>query len=242
MKRRNLLKILGIAAVVVGFPPNPAVAAEAEVAPEARMVVELVTAISSESSQVGDSIRFKVVEPLTINDCVLIKAGGELQGVVTVAQPSGRLGRAGRLGIEIKSEGMNGVELPLEIVRPSADGAKGKLGVVRRIAAPLAKVGRAVLAFGGRDTVPGQAAHLAAVDPELARDLATKSTGAADPLAEVELASDSKGARVAKRGVKAVARIGGGYLNTILNGPAGALRRGGTIEVAAGARVLVAMK
>lgn len=248
MNRRNLLKILGITAILGAFEPS--LAASSSDAPVVaavdglgeRMVVQLVTPISSELNQVGDSIQFMVVEPLTVGDRLLVQAGSTVEGVVTVAKPSGRLGRAGRLGIEIKSEGLNGANLPLEIVRPTAEGARGKLGAIRRVAAPLAKVGRAVLSLGGRDTAQGQVANLAAVDPELAAELATRSAGVADPLAQVELASDSKGARIAKRGVKAVARLGGGYLNTLLNGPAGALHRGGSIEVPAGSLVQVAVK
>lgn len=248
MKRHNLLKTLGIAAVLGAFAPAVSGAstdaADTDVTgtEAARMVVALLTPVSSEQSQVGDSVRFVVVEPLVVGEAVVVQAGAELEGVVTVAKPSGRLGRAGRLGLEIKSEALNGTKLPLEIVRPSADGAKGKLGVVRRVAAPLARIGRAVMALGGRDGVQGQAANLAAVDPQLAKDLATRTVGAADPLAEVELASDGRGSRIAQRSVKAVARIGGGYLGTVLNGPAGALRRGGSIEVPAGALVTVAMK
>lgn len=248
MKRHNLLKILGIAMLVCGFAPAlasasaDAAATDVTEAEAPRMVVALLTPISSELSQVGDSIRFEVVEPLVVGEQVLVEAGRELEGVVTVAKPSGRVGRAGRLGIEIKSEALNGTKLPLEIVRPSAEGAKGKLGVVRRVAAPLARMGRTVMTLGGRDSVQGQAANLAAVDPQLAKDFAARTVGAADALAEVELASDGKGARIVQRGVKAVARLGGGYLGTILNGPAGALRRGGSIEVPAGALVQVAMK
>lgn len=234
MKRHNLLKILGMAVVLGGLSPGLAAAMEG------RMVVELLTPLSSESSQVGDAVTFKVVEPLMDGERVVVAAGREVQGVVTASQPSGRLGRAGRLGVEIRPEGVNGIGLPLELVRPSAKGVKGKLGAVRRAAAPFAKVGRAVLSLGGRENVPAQAAQLAAVDPELAREVAAR-TGSADGFAEVEFASDGKGAKVAKRGAKAIARLGGSYLNSLVNGPAGALRRGGSIEVPAGAQAEVAM-
>lgn len=250
MNRRNLLKILGITAILGAFEPSLAASATDTLAPVAvdgsgeRMVVQLVTPISSEVSQVGDSIQFLVVEPLTVGDRVLVEAGSTVEGVVTIAQPTGRLGRAGRLGIEIKSADLNGVNLPLQIVRPTAEGVRGKLGVVRRIAAPFAKVGRAALKLDGRASVQ-QAANLSSVDPELSQELTARSAavvGSADPLAVVELASDSKGSRVAKRGVKAVARVGGAYLNTLLGGPVGALNRGGSVEVPAGALVEVAVK
>jgi hypothetical protein len=247
MKPRNLLKILAIAALG-GFAPGFAAASgDADAASGAegageRLVLELQAAVSSESSQVGDTISFKVLEPFTAGDGVRVEAGREVLGIVTVAQPSGRLGRAGRLGIEIQDQGLNRVGLPLEIVRPSAKGARGKLGIVRRAVAPLAKVGRSAVSLGDSKSVQAQAVQLAAGDPELARDVAARAIGAADPLAEVELESDRKAARVAKRGVRAIARLGGGYLNTMLNGPAGALRRGGSIEVPAGARVEAAIK
>jgi hypothetical protein len=237
MKCRNLLKILGISVILGGFSPAFATAADDAGEP---MVVELLTTVSSEVSQVGDTVAFKVVEPLVVEGHVLIEAGRELAGVVTVARPSGRLGRAGRIGLEIMSEDLNGANMPLQIVRPNSEGARGKLGAVRRVTAPLARVGRAVLTLGGRDTA--QAVQLAEVDPALAKELTMRTVGIADPLAEVELASDGKGSRLVARGVKAVARIGGGYVGTLLNGPAGALRAGGVVEVPAGAQVLVARK
>jgi hypothetical protein len=240
MDKHNLLKILGFAAVV--STGGPALAASGTDAFAERMVVQLVTPVSSEISQVGDAVQFTVVEPLMDGDRILVGAGSTIEGVVTVARPSGRLGRAGRLGIEIRSADENGTNLPLQIVRPTAEGARGKLGVVRRVAAPFANVGRTMLKLGGSSQAPQQAASLAAADPALAQDLATRSIGAADPLALVELASDSKGSRLAKRGVKAVARVGGAYLNTLVNGPAGALNRGGAVEVPAGALVEVAVQ
>jgi hypothetical protein len=205
------------------------------------MVVQLETPLSSESSRVGDAVQFTVVEPLVVDGQVLVEAGRPVEGIVTIAQPSGRLGRAGRLGIEIKSADSNGVNLPLQIVRPTAEGVRGKLRVMRRVAAPFAKVGRAALKLGGSDQVQQQAASLAAAEPGIAQEVTTRTVGAADPLAMVELESDSKRSRIAKRSVKAVARVGGAYLNTLLNGPAGALNRGGSIEVPAGALIEVAV-
>ena len=248
MKKHNLLKILGITAILGAFEPSLAESPAAIPAPDAgetlgaRMVVQLLTPVSSEVSQVGDSIQFKVVEPLMVGDRVLVEAGSMVEGVVTIAKPSGRLGRAGRLGMEIKSADLNGLSLPLEIVRPTAEGVLGKLGVVRRVAAPFAKVGRSALKLNDRAPVVEQAVNLSTVDPTLAQELETRSAGVADPLAVVELASDSKGSRVAKLGLKAVARVGGAYVNTLLNGPAGALNRGGSVEVPVGVLVDVAVK
>lgn len=205
-----------------------------------RLALLLSGPISSNTNHAGDAITLRVIEPLKLGGRTLVAAGTSIKGIVTLAQPSGRLGKSGRLGIEVQPLVVKGLRLPLQVVRPdSAKTARGKFGLLRRIAAPIAQVGRSFLMLGGRDPVPNQVTMLSATDPQLAHEIADKTIGAADALADVELASDSKGAHLAQRGARGLARVGGGYLSTVLAGPVGALHQGSPVEVPAGSVVYV---
>lgn len=79
------------------------------------MEVELIDGLSSKTSREGDTIRFKTIENLIINDVVVIPAGTEVLGVVDKSRKAGGLGRGGRLEFSIISvKTLNGIEVPLE--------------------------------------------------------------------------------------------------------------------------------
>jgi hypothetical protein len=57
--------------------------------------------ISSEDAQVGDNVDFEVLEDVISHDVVLIPRGGLAMATVTEAQAKRRMGRAGKLNINI---------------------------------------------------------------------------------------------------------------------------------------------
>jgi hypothetical protein len=57
--------------------------------------------ISSADAQVNDTIDFEVLEEVKVHDVIVIPRGGTAWGTVTEAQPKRRMGRAGKLDINI---------------------------------------------------------------------------------------------------------------------------------------------
>ncbi len=57
--------------------------------------------ISSADAQVNETVDFEVLEEVKIHDVVVIPRGGTAWGTVTEAQPKRRMGRAGKLNINI---------------------------------------------------------------------------------------------------------------------------------------------
>lgn len=77
--------------------------------------VELTGEISSKKSKVGDTVPLKLVENLIVNDVVVVPAGSEVKGVITVSRKAGGFGRGGKLEFKIISvKALNGVEIPLD--------------------------------------------------------------------------------------------------------------------------------
>jgi hypothetical protein len=63
--------------------------------------LRLQSTISSADAQLDDRIDFDVLEEIKVNDVVVIPKGGVAWGTVTEAQPKRRMGRAGKLAINI---------------------------------------------------------------------------------------------------------------------------------------------
>jgi len=57
--------------------------------------------ISSADAQVNDTVDFEVLEEVKVHDVIVIPRGGTAWGTVTEAQPKRRMGRAGKLNINI---------------------------------------------------------------------------------------------------------------------------------------------
>jgi hypothetical protein len=57
--------------------------------------------ISSADAQVNDTVDFEVLEEVKVHDVIVIPRGGTAWGTVTEAQPKRRMGRAGKLDINI---------------------------------------------------------------------------------------------------------------------------------------------
>jgi hypothetical protein len=67
--------------------------------------LNIVTAeeISSKTASAGDAVNFKVDEDLIVEGHVLISRGTPAKGRVINAEPSGRIGKSGKLGIVVES-------------------------------------------------------------------------------------------------------------------------------------------
>ena len=57
--------------------------------------------ISSADAQVNETVDFEVLEEVKVHDAIVIPRGGTAWGTVTEAQPKRRMGRAGKLNINI---------------------------------------------------------------------------------------------------------------------------------------------
>ena len=94
MRSRNAVPLL---ALTVGWLAAAAQAAERPVTLPAgtRLPLALETAVSSATSQRGDLVVAKLRQNVRLNDEIVLPAGAELKGKVTLARPSGRVkGRA----------------------------------------------------------------------------------------------------------------------------------------------------
>jgi PEGA domain len=85
--------------------------------------------ISSGTSKVNDKVDFEVVEDVKVGDVVVIPQGGTAIATVTEAQPKRRLGRSGKLNINIDyARLVNGDKAPLRAVKGGSGG--GRTGVM----------------------------------------------------------------------------------------------------------------
>ena len=70
--------------------------------------------LSSETAKVGEEVNFEVAEPVIVNGRTVIDKGAPAAGTVTEAEPKGRMGKAGKLNVNVSSVQLaNGEKLPL---------------------------------------------------------------------------------------------------------------------------------
>src|SRR5215472_10188820 len=80
--------------------------------------------VSSEDAQVGDTVDFEVLEEVKFHDVVLIPRGGIAWATVTEAQSKRRMGRAGKLNINIDNMKLaDGEKAPLRAVKDVKGGS-----------------------------------------------------------------------------------------------------------------------
>jgi hypothetical protein len=80
--------------------------------------------ISSEDAKVGDTVDFEVLEDVTFHDGVLISRGGIAWATVTEAQSKRRMGREGKLNINIDDvKIVDGEKIPLRAVKEVKGGS-----------------------------------------------------------------------------------------------------------------------
>jgi hypothetical protein len=91
--------------------------------------VRLDQALSSETSEVGQSLQFSASDDVKVNDVVMIPRGSVVNGTVVVAVPKKTMGRAGKLDFSIDNIiGPDGGKIPL---RYSPVKKKGESHAVR---------------------------------------------------------------------------------------------------------------
>jgi len=85
--------------------------------------------LSSADAKEGESVDFEVLEDVSIEDTVIISQGSVALATVTEAQPKRRMGRAGKLNVNIDSVRMvNNKKIPLRAVKGAAGGGNtGKM-------------------------------------------------------------------------------------------------------------------
>jgi hypothetical protein len=70
--------------------------------------------LSSETAKVGEEVNFEVADAVTVNGRTVIDKGAPAAGTVTEAEPKGRMGKAGKLNVNVSSVQLaNGEKLAL---------------------------------------------------------------------------------------------------------------------------------
>jgi PEGA domain len=138
--------------------------------------LRLTRTISSASAQVGDRVDFEVLDAISVNGIVVIPKGGIAWGTVTEAQKKRRMGRGGKLNVNIDSVRLaDGEKDALRAVKDTTGGghvgamtgAMVATGIVFFPAAPL------FLFMHGKDiTIPQGTEITAYTNGDLGLDLA----------------------------------------------------------------------
>ena len=103
--------------------------------------IRLTRNVSSKDAKVGDKVDFEVVEDVKVKEVVVIRQGGIAIATVTKAKPKGRLGRSGKLDINIDY-----VQL-VDDEKVSLRAVKGGSGGTRTTAMTSAMVAAGILFF-----------------------------------------------------------------------------------------------
>lgn len=87
--------------------------------------IKLARNISSKDAKVGDKVDFEVVEDVAVKDLVVIRQGGMAMATVTKAKPKARLGRSGKLDINIDYvQLVTDEKVPLRAVKGGSGGTR----------------------------------------------------------------------------------------------------------------------
>jgi len=80
--------------------------------------------MSSADAKTGDTVDFEVLEDIKIGDTIIIPRGGTALGTVTHGKPKGRMGKGGKLDINIDSVRLtSGEKVALRAVKESKGGS-----------------------------------------------------------------------------------------------------------------------
>jgi hypothetical protein len=108
--------------------------------------------ISSADARVGDTIDFEVLEDLKVKDVIVIPRGGTAWGTVTEAQSKRRMGRGGKLGINIDNVRLSsGEKAALRAVKETAGG--GHKAVIALTSIVLSPAAPLIFLIHGKDIV-----------------------------------------------------------------------------------------
>jgi hypothetical protein len=79
--------------------------------------------LSSHDAKVGETVDFEVLEDVQVNDHVVVKRGSFAMATVTEAQPKRRMGRGGKLNVNIDSVHLaDGEKIALRAVKETKGG------------------------------------------------------------------------------------------------------------------------
>lgn len=113
--------------------------------------LELIEALSSQTNRTGDVVHFKVVNDVTVDDTVVIKAGTEALGRILTAHAAKGWGKSGKLDISVETvKAVDDSNIPL-----TATMGEGKAWAGAKTIIGVAALG---LAFGGG--MKGKAVHV----------------------------------------------------------------------------------
>ena len=163
--------------------------------------------VSSADAHVNDTLDFEVLEEVKVHDVIVIPRGGIAWGTITEAQPKRRMGREGKLNINIDDvKLLSGEKIPLRAVKEAKGGGhQGAMtgaivatSIVFFPAAPL------FLLMHGKDiTIPKGTEITAYVNGDVPLNPtkfainATPATPSADPsLSSIDLKSVPDGAEI----------------------------------------------
>jgi len=174
--------------------------------------LRLTRTISSASAQVGDQVDFEVLDSISVNGIVVIPKGSIAWGTVTAAQKKRRMGRGGKLNVNIDSVRLaDGEKDALRAVKDTnggghvgaMTGAMVATGIVFFPAAPL------FLFMHGKDiTIPKGTEIAAYTNGDMSLDLAnfmpheasSMASAAVPQTCAVMVKSDPEGADIAVDG------------------------------------------
>lgn len=236
--RTHLGRSLLLVGAMSSFIATHAVAKDkAPVAPAAdgaNVTLALEQPLSSSMNHKGDTFRMRVVEAVRINGRIVVKAGTVISGVVSAAKPSGRLSRQGRLTLDLGTVSIGGHEVAIHGVHDVADANEGGFEkALHKVASPLSQIASNVIAAADLGDDQPQPMQMSLNGKAPRKLMMQTAMGMADPMDRVEF-TGSERARLLQRGLAGLTRVGTGYLNAIVNGPAGLLKRGANIEVPVG--------
>lgn len=153
--------------------------------------------LSSADAKVGDSVDFEVLEEVKVANVVVIPKGGTAIATVTQAQPKKRMGRGGKLDVNIDYVRLvDGNKVALRAIKETKGGghvgamtgAMVATGIVFFPAAPL------FLFMHGKDiTIPKGTEITAYVNGDVQIDLAKMQQPVADPSAVAAKAPETSG-------------------------------------------------
>ncbi|MFZ0583194.1 MAG: PEGA domain-containing protein [Candidatus Acidiferrales bacterium] len=163
--------------------------------------------ISSSDAHVNDTLDFEVLDEVKVHDVVVIPRGGIAWGTVTEAQPKRRMGREGKLNINIDNVKLSsGEKIPLRAVKEAKGGGhQGAMtGAIVATAIVFFPAAPLFLLMHGKDiTIPKGTEITAYINGDVPLDAtkfsptAAPSTTSTEPsLSSVDIKSTPDGAEI----------------------------------------------
>jgi hypothetical protein len=150
--------------------------------------------VSSADAHVNDTLDFEVLEEVKVHDVIVIPRGGIAWGTITEAQPKRRMGREGKLNINIDDVKLtSGEKIPLRAVKEARGGGhQGAMtGAIVATAIVFFPAAPLFLLMHGKDiTIPKGTDITAYINGDVPLD-AAKFVPAADTIAVSQPSSTS---------------------------------------------------